>query len=120
MNMKEIFSSPNQAFFLLAKTHLESEGIEVEVTNDVLFVAVGCVPPDQCWPRLVIRDDSKEDIAKQKLSEFLEQNKNTSFPTFCPECDSEDIELSGNKSRIFYPKFKCNKCGHKWKNIGSY
>jgi hypothetical protein len=118
--MTEIFTSPDQACFLLAKAYLESNEIECRISNELLSSIAGGIPVDQCWPKLYVIDDSKVDLAKEKIKEFLEQTQRNTFPSFCPNCDSEEIDFYEKKNTLFYPTFICRKCGHRWQNVGSY
>jgi ssDNA-binding Zn-finger/Zn-ribbon topoisomerase 1 len=112
--MTEIYTAANNAHFWLLKSYLESNGIECEVTNDILQIISGDVPTDQCWPKLNIVDDKQIDLAQSTIREFQEKTKDDDLPSFCPECDSENIELATQKKGIFRSKYRCMKCGYQW------
>jgi hypothetical protein len=114
----EVYSSPNLATFWLVKTHLDSLGISCEVTNDILYAVAGEVPMDQCWPRLHVLDDADADVARERIKEFLAASEGQSLPSFCPKCDSAEVELAGKSGGVLFPKFRCRQCGHTWRYPG--
>jgi hypothetical protein len=110
--MKEIYSSSISQYCWLLKGILESEGINCEIKNDDLNQIIGGIPLDQTWPKLFVVND--DDIIKAENIIELNKPKLSNIPTFCPKCDSEEIELDKIGNSIKFDTFKCKKCNFKW------
>jgi hypothetical protein len=110
--MKEIYTSSNSTYCWLLKGILESEGIDCEIKNDNLGQIAGVIPFDQTWPKLYVVNDA--DI--NKAEKIIEENKPnlSDLPTFCPQCDSEEIALDTIGNSRKFDTFKCKKCKFKW------
>jgi hypothetical protein len=110
--MKEVYSSTSPHDCWVLKGLLESEGIECEVQNDFLSPITGPIPFDQTWPRLCIVNDSDYDRAKQIIDDH--KPKASDVPSFCPNCDSEDIELEKAGDVVTFDRFRCKNCHFSW------
>lgn len=110
--MKEVYSSSSAHYCWLLKGILESGGIACEVQNEDLGPIAGAIPIDQTWPRLCIVNDNDFDRANALLEEH--RPKLRDMPSFCPNCDSEEIELEKTGNVVAFDKFKCRKCNHTW------
>ena len=110
--MKQIYSSNNLQYCLFLKEILESEGIQCMIRNEYLSNLAGELPVEQTWPELFILDDS--DILKAE--KILAENKASfnEMPSFCPKCDSEEIDLVKEANLIRLTTFKCRKCNYIW------
>ncbi len=110
--MKEIYSSQSPLYCWLLKGILESEGIPCEVRNEYLGQIAGGIPVDQTWPKLFIANDADFDRAKRIIEE--NRPKLADAPTFCPNCDSEEIELEKTGNDVVFDRFRCKKCDCTW------
>lgn len=114
--MRQVYTTPNIPSFWMVKSLLEANEIECEVRNEMMISVAGEVPFDQCWPQLYVVDDNQEQTAKEKIAEFLFKTQAGSLPSFCPQCDGEQIQFEGKPNGIFFPRFKCGTCGHIWQH----
>jgi hypothetical protein len=72
--MKKLFAaSPVDAKLGLIKVALENENIPFEIRNEQLSVALGEIPPSECYPELWILNDSDYSNAK-KIYEDLQSS----------------------------------------------
>jgi hypothetical protein len=110
--MKEIYSSSTVAYCFVLKGILESEGIESEVQNDAMDPLLGAIPIEPKWSKLFIVNDSDLDRARKIVVEH--EPKLGDLPSFCPNCDSEEIELAETGTAITFDMFRCKKCNHVW------
>jgi hypothetical protein len=107
--MKEVYSSSSPQYCWVLKGILEDEGIECEVQNEGLSTII---PIDQTWPRLCIVNDADLDRAKGIIDEHLPKLED--LPSFCPTCDSEEIEVEKAGDSFTFDRFRCRKCGFTW------
>jgi hypothetical protein len=110
--MKEIYSSSNAAFCWILKGILESEEIASEVQNDAMDPLLGAIPIEPKWPKLFIVNDADLDRARKIIGEH--EPKLGDLPSFCPNCDAEEIELAETGTAISFDMFRCKKCKHEW------
>ncbi len=110
--MKEIYSSSSPHYCWLLQGILESEGISCEVRNDDLGPIAGAIPLDQAWPKLCVKNDGDYDRARQIVEEH--KPKLSDMPSFCPNCDAEEIELMKTGTVVAFDTFKCKQCGFTW------
>lgn len=117
--MKEIYISGISMHCWILKGLLESEGINCEIKNDELNKVVGGIPVDEAWPKLFVINDV-DSIKALDIIEKFKQNLND-IPTFCPNCDSEEIELDKIGNSMKFDKFKCKRCNFIWgKNFSTF
>jgi hypothetical protein len=111
-HMKEVYSSSSPLYCWVLKGILESEGIECEVQNENLGPIAGAIPLDQTWPRLCVVSDGDADRAKRIIDDH--KPKLGDIPSFCPNCDSEEIELEESGNLVTFDRFRCRKCHFSW------
>jgi transposase-like protein len=82
------------------------------IRNEYLSSLAGELPAEQTWPELFILNDS--DIFKAE--EILTENEArlNDMPSFCPKCDSEEIDLVKGSGMFSFDTFKCRKCKYVW------
>jgi|WetSurMetagenome_2_1015567.scaffolds.fasta_scaffold135945_1 hypothetical protein len=110
--MKEIYSSSSPHYCWLLKGILESEGIACEIQNESLGPIAGAIPIDQTWPRLCVPNDDDYSRAREIIEEH--RPKLNDLPSFCPNCDAEEIELVKTGTVLEFDKFRCKKCDFTW------
>jgi hypothetical protein len=110
--MKEIYSSSSPVYCWVLKGILESEGIACEVQNENLGSIAGVIPIDQTWPKLCVVDDADADRAKTIVERHTP--KLGDLPSFCPNCDSEEIELEKTGNLVTFDRFRCRACQFSW------
>ncbi len=90
--MKKIFSSQNSMIIHHMKNLLEVEGISSFIKNENLTVALGELPPTECWVELWILDERKEAEAREIIrKESIAEEQAIQWPWTCPFC-GEKIE----------------------------
>jgi hypothetical protein len=102
----------------LARVELGSAGIECFTENE--NTAVANLAYSNAIGGIAVKVKSHD---AERAGGILDRiNKRDESPSFCPRCDSEDIELIETKL-VFglfkgYPKRHCRSCGHKWERVG--
>jgi len=83
------------------------------IRNEYLCHLAGELPAEQTWPELFILNDS--DIFKAE--KILAENKATfnDLPSFCPKCDSEEIDLVKAENILSFDSFICRRCNYVWR-----
>ncbi len=82
------------------------------IRNEHLSYLAGELPAEQTCPELFILNDA--DILKAE--KILAENKATfnDLPSFCPKCDSEEIDLVKEANIMRYKTYKCRRCNYTW------
>jgi hypothetical protein len=73
---------------------------------------IGAIPIEPKWPKLIIVNDADLDRATKIIEDH--KPKLDDLPSFCPNCDSEEIELAETGTAISFDMFRCKKCNHVW------
>jgi len=116
--MTEIYSSENPLYSWILKSVLESNGIDCEVEETSLRQALGDIPVNQTWTKLFINKESDIQIAKEIIEKY--EPKLNDVPSFCPNCDSDKVELFKAGNYKEFDTFKCKECGYTWKKGQHY
>lgn len=89
--MKRVYAHQNGLMMDHLKNILESHGIDCVTRNKDLAIAVGELPPIECWPELWIVDDERYEEAQKIVKKTMLFTGPTSRPWTCPQC-GESIE----------------------------
>jgi phage FluMu protein Com len=111
--MTVVFSSNNLQQCLLLKEIFESEGISCLLRHEDLSSTNGELPSEQAWPELCILNDSDIFKTEKILAEY--ETELGDLPSFCPKCDSEEIDFQKKAGLIGSATFRCRKCNHVWR-----
>lgn len=83
--MKTVYSSPQLFWVAYYQDILRSNGIECVIKNEFLSGGVGELPPNECWPMLLVQENDFEraqQIVQQELNSADKQ-----YPKWtCPRC----------------------------------
>ena len=105
--MKAVYSSPQLFWVSFYKDILQSNGIDCFVKNEFLSGGAGELPPNECWPILLVEDDDFN-LAKQIVDQELKSAKPMQPSWTCMKC-----------KEINEPQFKmCWNCGASY-NVSS-
>jgi len=85
--MKKIYVSANSEEVGLLKGMLESEGIGCTVHNEALAIALGDIPPQECWRELWVLNDEDAAEAKKIVDNWLQPGVSGAAAWKCPGCD---------------------------------
>lgn len=89
--MIKLWSTPHAATANLAKTYLESHGIDVVLTGEHLAQAMGEIPFTQAWVELWVTDERQVDEALALLEAMDEDVDEFPADWQCPQC-GEQVE----------------------------
>ena len=102
--MKRVYQSSDYYSAQLIKSLLEDNGIEANVTGELLIGAIGEIPANS-YPAVWVVADEDKDKAKRLIKEYetqIQQTDANAETWICPEC-SERID----------PQFsQCWNCGY--------
>jgi len=97
-----VHTSPNTALINHLRSVLETLGIECRVRGEFLAVAVGELPPIECWAELWVVDDDRHDEAAELVRRESDRDPAALGEWVCPDCaETVDAELTD-----------CWNCGH--------
>ena len=84
--MKKVYVSGNSEEVGLLKGVLENEGIGCTVHNDALAIALGDVPPQECWRELWVNNDEDAAEAQKVIDNWLQPEASEVSPWKCAGC----------------------------------
>ncbi len=85
----KVYSSPNLAMVGHLKNVLEMHDIACDIHGEFRGVALGELPPIQCWPELWVVEESQAEEARQIIREALEPTELDPGHWKCPSCDED-------------------------------
>ena len=87
--MKAVYSSPQLLMVVHFKNLLENAGIESRIKNEYLAGGAGELPPNECWPILLV-EDGQYQRAKRFIEEQLHSPDTALAAWICPHCGEEN------------------------------
>ena len=87
--MKKVYTSPNLMMVGHVRNILESSGIPCVVRNQFLSVAMGEIPPIECWPELWVVDDDAFEQARGIVEDSIKSAETAKESWICPACGEE-------------------------------
>lgn len=89
--MKRIYSSSNPIGVRNAAAFLEQNGFRVTVQGEDRWGSAGGIPPIECWPELMLLDETQEAAALECLKRYREgaRTQTGAPPWRCAQCGEE-------------------------------
>jgi len=87
--MKKIYSAQDSLMISHLKNVLEGRGIECVIKNGDLAIALGELPPIECWPELWVVDETQYPRAEEVLERALAPLGPVTKPWRCVRCGEE-------------------------------